>query len=221
MKKTLTESLDFTEREKNSTLTCSSWTCNTEKSAIIDRVSVQVQRRTATCMLRPCRNALRLCKGLQEAGTRVGGRKGVRGRDGKKGFPKLPKTTPLDAKKSQRRRRKKLLQVRSSGTHVKTLKKHDLNNTRWSHDERQRNGKSLCTGLVPAQKPSARASLSLPSVSPFLSLSEPHNTRQTNNVTLASRVCTVAPVRVLLRARSDEYPCPRRVESRVGQGGRE
>ncbi len=149
----------------------------------------------------------------------------MRGSDGKKGFPKLPKTTPLDAKKSQRRRRKKLLQVRSSGTHVKTLKKHDLNNTRWLQDERPRNGKSLCTGLVPAQKPSARASLSLSlslsSVSPFLSLSEPHNTRQTNNVTLASRVCTVAPVRVLLRARSDEYPCPRRVESRVGQGGRE
>ncbi len=97
--------------------------------------------------------------------------------------------------------------------------------------------KVLCTGLVPAQKPSARASLSF-SLSLSLSLSllsllfspSPNHTtqdkqanKQTNNVTLVSRVCTVAPVRVLLRARSDEYPCPRprRVESRVGQGGRE
>jgi hypothetical protein len=93
--------------------------------------------------------------------------------------------------------------------------------------------KVLCTDLVPAQKPSARASLSFSLSLSLLSLlfspSPNHTTqdkqanKQTNNVTLVSRVCTVAPVRVLLRARSDEYPCPRprRVESRVGQGGRE
>jgi hypothetical protein len=182
-----------------------------------------VQPRTATCMLRPCRNALRLCKGgLQEAGTRVGGRKGW-----EKGFPKLPKTTPLDAKKSQRRRRKKLLQVRSSGTHTKTLKKkHDPNKHKMVTRRTPRNGKSLYTGLVPAQKPSARASLSL-SLSLCLSLlsllfspSPNHTTqdKQTNNVTLVSRVCTVAPVRVLLRARSDEYPCPRRGREPGGAG---
>jgi hypothetical protein len=138
----------------------------------------------------------------------------VRGRDGKKGFPKLPKTTPLDAKKSQRRRQKKLLQVRSSGTHVKTLKKHDLNNTRWSQDERPRNGKSLCTGLVPAQKAlSSRLSLFL-SLSLFcLSFSLPLRTTQheTNKqrYSCVSRVyccacpgCCSVPVLMSTRARA-------------------
>jgi hypothetical protein len=173
-----------------------------------------VQPRTATCMLRPCRNALRLCKGgwgLQEAGTRVGGRKGVRGRDGKKGFPKLPKMTPLDAKKSQRRRRKKLLQVRSSGTHTKTLKKHDPNNTRWSQDERPRNGKSFvhrfgtCTEAL-SSRLSLFLSLSLSSVSSFLSLSEPHNTRQTSKQTNKQRYSCVS--RVYCCACPGAAPCP-------------
>ncbi len=157
---------------------------------------------------------------------------------GRKGWEKRISETSKDdtarrQEKPKTKAEKKLVQVRSSGTHTtQTLKKHDPNNTRWSQDEHQEMVKSLCTQVWYLHRSPQLAPLPLSlslSLSLFcLSFSLPlqttqHKTnKQTNNVTLVSRVCTVAPVRVLLlRARSDEYPCPRRVESRVGQGGRE